>query len=476
MKAITIKQDITIPELKKVDISNELMGTNLVQSPDDTIHITADLYISTSGDAEDISAEDFIDITTDEATGKVSIEIQEIEMDDDEVDISHRSIITIAIPSQIKVSAETDNHFIVAANLSNDLDLTSENGSLNLRECTGTFKLTNENGSIKLDNLQGNLTIEQENGSISSDHASGDALEVRSENGSVKMRDNLFIKADIKNENGNVFYESMPMGIGNIEISNENGNIQLALTPTQGFKLQANSELGQITNNFMGASQCAVGEYSFSVGDEILNIDLTTENGSIKITSSDMVGGDYLKGKFESIKELLKDNSEQGILEAKKIISQLIASLTKMLDNVNEETAKEKIRQALDYLHSWKDKINDPEMKTKVKESIDIASQEINCAIQEAMKAAQEAFKVAHVKFQSEFKPEFDKHFAKGKEFIKHFKGFHIPPIPPIPPFNRSDFQEKEAMQDKARMKILEMLEAGKITSDEAEKLLKAIH
>ncbi len=476
MKSITIKQDITIPGMKKVDISNELMGTNLVQSPDDTIHITADLYLSTSANTDEINAESFIDVTTDEVKGTVSIDIQEIEMEDDEVDISHRSILTIAIPVQVQISAETDNHFIIAADMSNDFDLSSENGSLNLRDCTGTFQLKNENGSIKLINIQGNITAEQENGSISSDNATGDTLQISCENGSVKMRDTLYVRAEIRNENGNVFFESLPMNAGNIEIANENGNINLSLAPTQGFKLEAKSEMGQITNNFLGAVQYAMGDYEFAIGDESINIELSSENGAIKITSSDMMGGDYLKSKFERIKELLKDNSENGIQESKKLISQLIASLTKMMDNVNEEAAKEKIKQALEYLNSWKEKINDPEIRTKVKDSIDLASQEINGVLQDAMKAAHEAFKVAQEKFHSEFKPEFDKHFAKGKEFMKQFKGFHMPPMAPMPPFNRSDNSEKEAMQDKARMKILEMLEAGKITSDEAEKLLKAIH
>lgn len=476
MKSITIKQVVTMPEIKKVDISNELMGTNLVQSADESIHITADLYFSASGDGSEIKADDFIEVTTDEATGKVSIEIQEIEQEDDEIDISSRSIITVAIPMQVKITAETDNHYIIAAAMTNDFELASENGSLNIRECTGTFNLKNENGSIKLANLQGNLTIAQENGSISSDSASGDSLEIQSENGSIKMRDSLFIKAEIKSENGNVFYECMPLETGNIEIMNENGNINLALSPTQGFKLAANTEMGQITNHFMGASQFATGEYSFSIGDETLNVELTTENGSIKISSNDMMGGDYLKGKLDRIKDLLKDNSETGVQEAKKLINQLIASLTKMIDNVNEEAAKEKIKQALEYLNSWKEKINDPEIKTKVKESIDLASDQINLAVHEAMRAAHEAMKVAQEKFHAEFKPEFEKHFAKGKHFFKHFKDFHMPPMPPMPPFGRSDNNEKEAMQDKARMKILEMLEAGKITSDEAEKLLKAIH
>jgi hypothetical protein len=98
------------------------------------------------------------------------------------------------------------------------------------------------------------------------------------------------------------------------------------------------------------------------------------------------------------------------------------------------------------------------------------------------LKATQEAMKAAKDKYAEEMKPQIEKHFGKGKDFFHHFRGFDgfrgfgIPPVPPVPPVPSSEQKVKEVMQNKARMKILEMLEAGKITSEEAEKLIKAIH
>lgn len=475
MKTLKINHEIKLDEISKVEISNELFSTCLIQSMDDGIHIQTDLYLDSSSENNPISGEDFIEIKTDASSGNVKIDIQDFSLDDKDAEISSRSTITIAIPSGAAISAETDNYSITVKQMQNSFELHNENGSIQMLDCTGDVEIQNENGSIKLVSITGDINIEQENGSISTDHLSGNGIKIQTENGSVKMRENHFTNVEISSENGSVFYESQPLEAGSFAITNENGNIHLALAPMQGFKLKAITEMGQIKNSFLGATHTANGEYSFDIGDQSLGIHLTTENGGIKITSGDMTNGDYLKGKFETIKDLLRDNSEESINEAKKLINQLIASLLKMMEGVNNDVIKDKIKDTLDYLNTWKEKVNDTEAMGKVKVSIDGISQDINKAVQEAMKTAQEALKLAQEKFQADFKPQYEKQFAKAKDFFKSLKsGNGFPPFaPPHPPHPSHD---REAMQEKSRMKILEMLEAGKITAEEAERLLKAIH
>lgn len=479
MKNIKIEKTIKLDELKKVIINNEMMGTYLIQSDDDEIHITADLTLRSSDNIEGMISEDFILVKTSEAKGTVNIDIDEIVVDEEELDISVRSILTVAIPAQVIIKAETDNYSIVAGKMNNDFEISNENGPIKMEECSGEFSINNENGPVKLINLTGNLSIEQENGPISADHVAGDKLDITSENGSVKMRASKFEDVTITNENGIVYYDTLILDKGSIYIQNENGHIHLSLAPTQGFTLEATSELGQIKNSFVGQDNTMFDNYNLEVGDKAVAIKVTTENGMIKISSSDMLGGDFFLGKMDYIKEMLKENSEQGIHETHKMIGQLIGSLSKLLEKVTEDAAKEKIEQALAQLKAWKGKINDPEFKESVKDSFEGISQEVGVAVQEALKTAQEAMMAAKEKYHEDYKPHFEKHFAKGKDFVKHFRHFRmpeIPPIPPIPSFGHHGSHQSDAMQEKARMKILEMLEAGKITSDEAEKLLKAIH
>jgi hypothetical protein len=475
MKAINIKHNVALENLSKVAVYNELCGTSLIQSPDGEIHLTADLYLE-SGTEDEIVLEDFIETEMENSDGLVEFNIQDFSLDEKDIEISGRSTITLAVPTSIGIKVETDNHFIAAKELQNTLELNNENGSILVSHCSGDVQIQNENGSIKMDQIQGDIEIQQENGSISTDELTGGQLKIQCENGSIKMRENLFQNVTIHSENGGVFYESLPIDTGTIEIQNENGNISLVLSPAQGFKLEARTELGQIKNTFMNANHYVTGEYSFTVGDETLHVDLTNENGGIKISTGEMMGGDVLKRKLEYIKDLLKDNSDEGIKEATKAINQLISSLTKVMDSINEEAVRDKIQKAMQYLSGWKEKLNDPEVRNNVKDSVEQASQDVNKIVQEAMKTAQEALKVAQEKFKEDFKPQFEKHIFKGKEFIKHFRNFPpIPPIPPIPPLSGKR-DEKAAMQDKARMKILEMLEAGKITAEEAERLIRAIN
>lgn len=471
MKTIRLNKDITLPEIKKVNISNEFMGTKLIQSEDEAVHINAELFLRMEADAEEIKIDDFIIVKSVEEAGIINIEIEELDLDDEDYDLSHRSEITIAIPKQVQIEVETDNHYITAVAMNNSFEITNENGPVKMEDCSGTFKIVNENGPVKLYKMNGNLNLKEENGPVSADYLSGSKLKIKSENGAIKLRECQFEDVSITNENGMVYYESLQVDAGSITIQNENGHINLALSPLQGFTLEAEAELGQIKNSFMGQETTMFDTYKLEVGDLGLKINLKTENGMIKLSSSDMIGIDFLKGKLDYIKELLKDNTEQGIQETHKIIGQLLASLTKLLEKVKDEDIKEKIEKALALLNSWKGKISDPEVKDSIKDSFEGISQEVGVAVQEALKSAQEAMKAAQEKYKEEFKPQFEKHFGKGKEFIKQFKGFKMPPFP-----GGESTERKDAMQEAARMKILEMLEAGKITSEEAEKLLKAIH
>lgn len=475
MKTIKLTKDITLSEIKQVNISNEFMGTKLVQSEDEAIHINAELYLRMSDDVEDVQIDGFITVKSNEANGSVNIDIEELDLDEDDYDISHRSEISIAIPKQVQVSIETDNYYVSVFGMNNSCSITNENGPIKIEDCTGDFKISNENGPIKLIRLNGNIDITEENGPVSADFLSGITLNIESENGAIKLRECQFEDVNIKNENGMVYYESLPVDKGSITIQNENGHINLALSPLQGFVLDAKAELGQIKNSFMGQDTTMFDTYNIEVGDSSLQINLTTENGMIKVSSTDMLGSDFFKGKLEYIKEMLKENSEAGLKETHKVIGQLLASLTKLLDKVKDDDIREKIEKALALLKSWKAKATEPDFKDSVKDSFEVISQEVGVAVQEALKGAQEAMIAAKEKYKEEYKPHFEKHFARGKEFMKQFKHF-MPPIPPIPVSSREGEVRREAMLEKARMKILEMLEAGKINSDEAEKLLKAIH
>jgi DUF4097 and DUF4098 domain-containing protein YvlB len=365
MKTIKIEKKIELDNLSSVTIHNEIMGTRLVQGKPGEVVITAEINMRGSENDDEIAVEDIITVKTNDSAGTVEIEIDDFDFDTS--DLSGRSEITVTIPTGLKVSAETDNYFIYASGMDNEFVIVNENGPVRMDECSGTIQINNENGPVKLVKLNAEIKIEQENGPISAESLNGDKLDISSENGPVRLRECQFNDVSIRNENGMIFYESLPVDSGSITIQNENGHISLAVSPLQGFSLSATAELGQIRNSFMGQETTMFDSYNLEVGDLALKITLTTENGMIKFSSSDMLGDDFFRGKLDYIKDMLKDNSEQGLKEVHKIIGQLIASLSKMLDKVNEDAVKAKIEQALATLKSWKAKINTPELQDSMR-------------------------------------------------------------------------------------------------------------
>jgi hypothetical protein len=150
------------------------------------------------------------------------------------------------------------------------------------------------------------------------------------------------------------------------------------------------------------------------------------------------------------------------------------------------EKATDKLNQMVDYLHRAAQSINEEKIKTKVIEAIenmkDMArdfdldttktviigkieglSSEIYDGIKEGMRNVKAEFddlKYEHLNSDS------------LKEYIN--KVVNSPLIKPYLGAEKKK-AEKEEIAERSRLKILDMLESGKITSEEAEKLLKAI-
>ncbi len=473
MKTIKLKKDIDLTGIKCVIITNELTDTVLEQSKDASLHLTSDIFVRSSLDVESVVWEDLLEVISKENEGTVEVILHALEPEKRMADILRNSELTVSVPQQIKIEANSVNGFISASNLKSDLNIACVNGALKVDNCVGDFSFKNENGSIKLFKLSGDLTIRQRNGSVSADYLTGTNLEASSENGSMKFRDCRFRNTDIRNENGSVFYESLPVESGSINITNETGSIHLALSPLQGFNLEAHAVLGQIKNSFMGEETTMFDNYILQNGDQSLKINLNTQLGTIKISSTDVLGTDFFHGKLDHVKELIIDNTEQGWAEILRIISQLTQSLEKLRDKIAEEPAREKLQRALDQLKAWREKIENPELRDSVKESFDTISKDVGRTIQDALKTAQEALLAMRGKYKEEFKPQISMHIKHGKEFFHPFRTFSRRQESPSAHASASS---EEAAQEKARMKILEMLEEGKITAEEAEKLLKAIH
>ncbi|MDI3503661.1 MAG: hypothetical protein PWP64_597, partial [Candidatus Cloacimonadota bacterium] len=137
--------------------------------------------------------------------------------------------------------------------------------------------------------------------------------------------------------------------------------------------------------------------------------------------------------------------------------------LHRSAQSINEEKIKNKVTEAIDKMNNTVKDFSLDKTRTVVIGKIENLSSEIYDGIREGLKNA---------------KAEFDglRYEHLNKDSLKDYihKVVNSPLIKPYLGAEKKK-AEKEEIAERSRLKILDMLEKGKITSEEAEKLLKAI-
>ena len=323
------------------------------------------------------------------------------------------------------------------------------------------------NGPLRIHNSRGNLFADLENGPISAEDISGESIHIESENGPIKVRLAAFKKVDVESENGPIYYETQPVEGGDFKFKTENGIVHLVLPLAFCFSLKAESERGNLKSKL--DAEVIKEEGTFKIeniceGEEITKISIETENGLIKLSSDGHINLDFIRNGFNQLKEAFQ-NAKTSEEKAKvvEIANKVIASLQKAADSINEEKIKEKVSSAISKLKELSESFDFDETKTMVLGKLEDLGSEIYDGIQSGLKNV---------------KAEFDdlKYEHLNTDSIKDYvmKVVNSPLIKPYLSSERKKM-EKEEIAERSRLKILDMLESGKISSEEAEKLLKAI-
>ncbi|HRY83872.1 MAG TPA: hypothetical protein P5533_04470, partial [Candidatus Cloacimonadota bacterium] len=185
---------------------------------------------------------------------------------------------------------------------------------------------------------------------------------------------------------------------------------------------------------------------------------------------------DFLQSKIEQLKEtILKSKSMEDKEKVSALLENILAYANRGLESINEDKIKQVLSDAMAKLKQTVESIDFNAAKDKVAVSVESIGAEI-----------QTAFKDLVQTFQDKANQEKIKGF-KDKVFNTHFHldadeagaAISAKVIEKIKRIIPSAFElkglEKEVVADQSRLKILQMLESGKITAEEAERLLKAI-
>ena len=455
MSKINLEKKWVFDPLHTVVIENHL--AKLLFQADEGQEVNMEGIINFSHSQDTFQTEDYIQ--SEYQDGILKIILQDI--DSDEV---KDAVFTVTIPEGVYLKVKTDNYPISLNNLKNKLKVLNENSPIYLQNCQGDMHLENENGLIRLSDCEGNIDAKLENGPLSASKISGQTLHLENENGPIKVRMASFTEVELYSENGPIFYETIPVENGNFQFKTENGSINLVLPNNFDFTLEATTQWGRVKTSFDLPITFNDNIYTMINGEGTSQIKAISENGTIKINAENRLNLDFVMNKLEQIKiALQKVNSEAEKQKVVEMVNKITTYINRLADSIKEEKIKEKITSATSKLKDLVVNFDFRETNDKVIKSVEDIGSQIQDAFKEGIKNIKESV------------DDLKKHRFHTESVAAYVK--KILDSPQIKPYLGGEHKkkEKENIADRSRIKILEMLEAGKITAEEAERLLKAI-
>ncbi len=444
--------------LHKVIVENNMAPMLISSSIDDQVCLEGLLY--TEEPEEDYDANDYLEAEYADGVLRLCLD----EMDSMSGKEARASQLKLTIPEGVFVEVSTENHPLNFTGLNNNLKLSSENAPVSISNCEGDKHIESENGPVRLHNCQGNLFAKLENGLLSAEAIIGEGLKLESENGSLKVRSASFPKVEVSTENGAIYYETQPVENGDFRFQTENGIVSLVLPMDFDFSLTAKTESGHIKSRLDAPLNYDNETYTLVNGTGSNKISIETENGVIKISHDGHLNLGFIKEKMEQLKEALaKANTSEEKEKVMELMNKVIEYLNRAVSSISEDKVKDKVGAAIIKLKTFGDKFDFDETRDKVIVNLEEIGSQIQDGLKEGLKGVKSG--VEEIR-QKHLHPE------HVHEYIRK-----VMDSPLIKPYLGGEMKakEKDEIADRSRLKILEMLESGKITSEEAERLLKAI-
>lgn len=434
-----------------VQVQSENLGIAVVGAEEETTQLT--FKIDYTGGEEGMDVEAMVEAEYNEETNELKVELH---------DLPKTRITTwrceLKVPYVSEVQVETENGPVLLKNLhgiqeiqsenapvkleaiEGTLHIETENGPVSLLDCTGDTVVKTENGAIKAKQLNGALKIETENGPVKLVKCEG-TLQINVENGVVRVLQSAFDTTTITGENSGIYYEFAPILTGSCAIHNENGKITLVIPEELEFDLKALNRHGKI-------HVALDGDYEQITEDGFKGIEMLRGAAKVDIDVKNLHGSIVVTNK--------KIGSSQGVNIPN--ISEIFDSvLNEIPDDSTRQKVEEKIKKAQEQLKKAQEqlsKIKLTDVEAVVNDALKGIKTEVNTIIHD----------LSSDDFKKKAETTINTSFTKVVDAVKN-----VVKDRPI-----SDSARRE-VDERSRMKILELLENGTITAEEAERLLKAM-
>ncbi|MDD3051731.1 MAG: DUF4097 family beta strand repeat-containing protein [Candidatus Cloacimonetes bacterium] len=341
------------------------------------------------------------------------------------------ALLLLTVPHKCSIELDNENSSIKVSDLIGNHIIGTDNGRIEVNRNQGKLDLDSENGRIIVKSQEGNLTAKTENGRIEISEVSGKEIELITENGSIQSRSADYSNGTITTENGAIYYEFLSIDKGEFNFETENGRITLIIPEEIPIDLSAETENGRIRIDLPeaeGVSNISSGrKAALKRGSGEVAISVRTENGAIVVAREKTEAGGELHNFDQSeILDFIKKKAEQLNIQID------LDTVADGLEKVKESLLKLKDIDVSNIVDKVKKEI-------KITLAKDFNKEKING-----------------------FKEDMEGIYGKISESVEKFKD------------KKKDSYTTE-VKEQSRLKILKMLEEGKISAEEAEKLLKAI-
>ena len=441
MKQLKLNYEYEVKEELKLEFTSGNYGVNISGSEETKTRIEISAKV-TNEDWVDNDLSKIVICEFDKKQNSLTIKTNE------EFEVKNIKI-DVFVPKKTIVNAKTENAHIsiktligshkiqnengpifISKNMG-EMQITSENGPIAIKESMGDINLTFENGPLSIKNSSGKIKIITENSPIKFGNCKGELI-LNTENSSIKILAAGFDSATINNQNGSIYYEFQDVEKGKYIFKNQMGGIHLVIPDEIPYKIAAKNKLGKFYVGLKG-NHDGLNE-GINIGDE-KNLNMVKGAGTVKIVAENEYGSIRLVDTAKS-KKTFDFSFVSDIMD-------------KSLKNVPDEYA-ETVKKGLESAREAIKNIDIPDVSVIMTE------------VQDKMKDVMEKFSSSDFKEQTEEKINegISKVVQEVQERVKDR--------------DLTD-NERTKVDERSRLKILQMLADGKITADEAEKLITAM-
>jgi len=291
---------------------------------DGQVHILAEKTAWGSGEDDAQEMLKRLTIVTEQTGNKIKVTVQQpVEVNALHIGPVGGSVkFTITVPVETSVNLSSDNGDLNLAGTQGAAVLDTSFGEVNVKDVTGSLTVTTSNGKITAKNIQageypvnlqtdfGDVSVETVSaGDVTAKSTNGDLnlkniealgkLDVRSDFGGLEIRSSHALALEAHTSNGKVLVKDADFS-GEVNVSSDFGDLALEAVRSDGMDLKTQN--GQVTVSGAHGKIVAHSNYgNVEVSAEDANLTLTSDNGKIIFSGSLGEGEHTLQSDFGDI-------------------------------------------------------------------------------------------------------------------------------------------------------------------------------